>query len=196
MLRSLRRVDRSAASPCCEELQRVSHVTQSESAPVSSTEGIHLRIAGARRASALTGRDPAEDPGMTRAPALPSMTAVAQRTGELARRSPSPRMNSRSSRSRVEACEMQAEPIVRMAPQDFGGELGRETTDLGGNPDRNGGLRNDPPGPPRSPSLSELIRAHREQILTAWEQAVRGLPVARNLDRPTLVDHIPSVLDR
>jgi PAS domain S-box-containing protein len=46
------------------------------------------------------------------------------------------------------------------------------------------------------PRLSELIRAHRQEILATWEQAVRQLPVARNLDRPTLIDHIPSVLDR
>jgi len=50
--------------------------------------------------------------------------------------------------------------------------------------------------PDRTQRLNVFIRAHRDQIIAAWEQAVRTLPVARNLDRLTLIDDIPSVLDR
>jgi PAS domain S-box-containing protein len=47
-----------------------------------------------------------------------------------------------------------------------------------------------------APRLSDLIRTHRGEILATWERVVRAMPVARSLDRPTLMDHIPSVLDR
>src|SRR3954465_6624141 len=44
--------------------------------------------------------------------------------------------------------------------------------------------------------LSEFLRAHREQILDAWERDVRVLPKARPLERPFLRDHLPELLDR
>jgi GAF domain-containing protein len=44
--------------------------------------------------------------------------------------------------------------------------------------------------------LSEFLRAHREQILDAWEHDVRALPKARPLERPFLRDHLPELLDR
>ncbi|HWO20745.1 MAG TPA: GAF domain-containing sensor histidine kinase [Kofleriaceae bacterium] len=50
--------------------------------------------------------------------------------------------------------------------------------------------------PPLSTHLSDLIRSHRAEILTAWERGVRAMPVARHLDHPTLLDHIPTILDR
>src|SRR5262245_47227507 len=40
------------------------------------------------------------------------------------------------------------------------------------------------------------LQAKRGEILRSWEAAVRALPRARGLDRPTLVDHIPDLLDR
>ncbi len=51
-------------------------------------------------------------------------------------------------------------------------------------------------GPGNAPRLGELLRTQRTAILAAWEAEVRALPVARSLDRPTLLDHIPAILDR
>jgi signal transduction histidine kinase len=45
------------------------------------------------------------------------------------------------------------------------------------------------------PQLAVLIRQRREEVLKSWREQVRHLPAARNLDAPTLNDHIPQVLD-
>ena len=42
--------------------------------------------------------------------------------------------------------------------------------------------------------LAALIRQQRDALLSAWRQEVRQLPSARNLDTPTLNDHIPQLL--
>ena len=43
--------------------------------------------------------------------------------------------------------------------------------------------------------LAEMIKRERETLLRRWRQQVRQLPSARQLDTPTLNDHIPSLLD-
>ena len=43
--------------------------------------------------------------------------------------------------------------------------------------------------------LATLIEQERENLLAHWRQEVRQLPSARNLDTPTLIDHIPQLLD-
>ena len=43
--------------------------------------------------------------------------------------------------------------------------------------------------------LSLILRHERHVILVRWRQQVRELPSARNLDTPTLNDHIPGLLD-
>ncbi len=50
--------------------------------------------------------------------------------------------------------------------------------------------------PEQAPRLGALLRAHREELLAAWERCVRTMPAARELDRPTLIDHVPAVLER
>jgi signal transduction histidine kinase len=42
--------------------------------------------------------------------------------------------------------------------------------------------------------LAELIEQERQPLLTRWRQQVRELPSARQLDSPTLDDHIPDLL--
>ncbi len=42
--------------------------------------------------------------------------------------------------------------------------------------------------------LARLIDAGREDVLARWRAAVRELPAARDLDTPTLNDHIPVLL--
>lgn len=44
--------------------------------------------------------------------------------------------------------------------------------------------------------LAETIRGRRDEIVRVWEAAVRRLPGAADLDHPTLVDHIPEIVDR
>lgn len=44
-------------------------------------------------------------------------------------------------------------------------------------------------------ALSELITANREVLLAYWRMKVRDLPTAKLLDRPTLNDHIPILLN-
>lgn len=44
--------------------------------------------------------------------------------------------------------------------------------------------------------FSTFIRDHRAEILSVWEGIVRQLPIARDLDRPALIDHLPNLLDR
>ena len=42
--------------------------------------------------------------------------------------------------------------------------------------------------------LARLIEQERDALLTRWRVQVRELPAARNLDAPTLNDHIPDLL--
>lgn len=42
--------------------------------------------------------------------------------------------------------------------------------------------------------LAQLIERERDALLTVWRALVRELPAARNLDAPTLNDHIPHLL--
>jgi PAS domain S-box-containing protein len=44
--------------------------------------------------------------------------------------------------------------------------------------------------------MSDCLREGQAEILTAWEQAVRQLPGARDLERPRLLDHIPALLEQ
>ena len=41
-------------------------------------------------------------------------------------------------------------------------------------------------------TLAMLIRRNREPLLARWREEVRELPSARDLDTPTLDDHIPG----
>ena len=43
--------------------------------------------------------------------------------------------------------------------------------------------------------LAALIKKEREELLSRWRAQVRQLPSAKNLDIPTLNDHIPLMLD-
>jgi two-component system, OmpR family, phosphate regulon sensor histidine kinase PhoR len=43
--------------------------------------------------------------------------------------------------------------------------------------------------------LAILVKQERDALLAQWRQQVRELPSARNLDIPTLNDHIPGLLD-
>jgi two-component system, OmpR family, phosphate regulon sensor histidine kinase PhoR len=43
--------------------------------------------------------------------------------------------------------------------------------------------------------LAELVKRERHALLSRWRQQVRQLPSARELDIPTLNDHIPGLLD-
>ncbi|HEY4255951.1 MAG TPA: sensor histidine kinase [Candidatus Udaeobacter sp.] len=43
--------------------------------------------------------------------------------------------------------------------------------------------------------LAALIRQQRDALLSSWRQQVKQLRSARNLDTPTLNDHIPQLLD-
>lgn len=43
--------------------------------------------------------------------------------------------------------------------------------------------------------LAEFIRAQKDQILADWVTAMRALPIARDLPRPALLDHLPALLD-
>lgn len=44
-------------------------------------------------------------------------------------------------------------------------------------------------------SLASLISGDKASLLASWREQVRGLPSARNLDIPTLNDHVPQLLD-
>ncbi len=46
------------------------------------------------------------------------------------------------------------------------------------------------------PRLSDFLRARRDHVVAEWVQAVGQLPAVRELDRPTLIDHIPGLLDQ
>ena len=52
-----------------------------------------------------------------------------------------------------------------------------------------------PPPVPRVMWLADFIRAHKDAILADWTAAVRTIPVARELPRLLLLDHIPALLD-
>ena len=43
--------------------------------------------------------------------------------------------------------------------------------------------------------LAALVKQERQALLSRWRQQVRHLPSARELDLPTLNDHIPGLLD-
>src|SRR4051812_12480977 len=43
--------------------------------------------------------------------------------------------------------------------------------------------------------MAALMQQEREALLSRWRQQVRHLPSARQLDAPTLNDHIPGFLD-
>ena len=43
--------------------------------------------------------------------------------------------------------------------------------------------------------LAALVKQERQALLSRWRQQVRQLPSARQLDTPTLNDHIPGLLD-
>jgi signal transduction histidine kinase len=43
--------------------------------------------------------------------------------------------------------------------------------------------------------MAALIRQQRDAVLSSWRHQVKELPSARNLDTPTLNDHIPQLLD-
>jgi two-component system, OmpR family, phosphate regulon sensor histidine kinase PhoR len=51
------------------------------------------------------------------------------------------------------------------------------------------------PPPDDLNEFADAIRRHREQLLKDWANEVKGLPAARGLDKPTLRDHIPPLLD-
>jgi signal transduction histidine kinase len=44
-------------------------------------------------------------------------------------------------------------------------------------------------------ALATLIRRERDTLLAEWREEVRQLPVARDLDVPTLNDHVPDLLE-
>lgn len=58
-----------------------------------------------------------------------------------------------------------------------------------------GSPHDDPPSP-AAHRIAELIRQRRDDIVRSWEAGVRALPRARELDPPTLIDHIPDLLER
>jgi PAS domain S-box-containing protein len=43
--------------------------------------------------------------------------------------------------------------------------------------------------------MADFLRARHAEIVARWEEDVRALPIARTLDRPRLLDHIPKILD-
>jgi two-component system phosphate regulon sensor histidine kinase PhoR len=43
--------------------------------------------------------------------------------------------------------------------------------------------------------FAALIQEHRDELLGEWREKVRRLPAARDLDTPTLNDHIPHLLE-
>ena len=44
-------------------------------------------------------------------------------------------------------------------------------------------------------NFGKAILLHRNEILSEWRKAVSSLPAARDLDTPTLTDHIPHLFD-
>jgi two-component system, OmpR family, phosphate regulon sensor histidine kinase PhoR len=56
-------------------------------------------------------------------------------------------------------------------------------------------LRPKSPSDPNLKKFAETIECRKEQVLLDWRQQVRRLPAARNLDVPTLNDHVPPLLD-
>src|SRR5690242_6081888 len=43
--------------------------------------------------------------------------------------------------------------------------------------------------------LAAVLRRERETLLAVWRAQVRQLPSARDLDVPTLNDHVPALID-
>jgi signal transduction histidine kinase len=52
-----------------------------------------------------------------------------------------------------------------------------------------------PPSEPQEHPLSAFLRRQRDDIVAEWARAVCALPVARDLVRPRLIDHVPFLLD-
>ncbi len=48
---------------------------------------------------------------------------------------------------------------------------------------------------PEIEKLSGLVKQEREALLSQWRSQVRELPSAKNLDTPTLNDHIPTLIE-
>lgn len=44
--------------------------------------------------------------------------------------------------------------------------------------------------------LATLIKQERRELLSQWRKQVRELPSARHLDKPTLTDHVPQLIDK
>jgi hypothetical protein len=59
----------------------------------------------------------------------------------------------------------------------------------------NGAPMNGDTTPQELPSLSEFMRARRQEILDQWAQAVRAFAVAEEISEPRLMDHLPDLLD-
>jgi len=49
---------------------------------------------------------------------------------------------------------------------------------------------------PDAHTLADFIRARRERVIDLWASCVRAIPIAQELDRPALLDHVPELLDR
>ena len=43
--------------------------------------------------------------------------------------------------------------------------------------------------------FAKIVQEHRDELLAEWREKVCLLPAARNLDTPTLNDHIPRLFD-
>src|SRR6266550_2667495 len=43
--------------------------------------------------------------------------------------------------------------------------------------------------------FARIVQEHRDELLKDWRENIRRLPAARNLDTPTLNDHIPHLFD-
>lgn len=43
--------------------------------------------------------------------------------------------------------------------------------------------------------VADLFECHKAQIMSNWRAMLRALPGSRGLDRPTLDDHIPLLID-
>ncbi|WP_284720617.1 ATP-binding protein [Polyangium sorediatum] len=51
------------------------------------------------------------------------------------------------------------------------------------------------PGEGHDAALADLLRSARPEIVEAWERAARQIPAGRDLPRPHLIDHIPTMLE-
>jgi hypothetical protein len=46
-----------------------------------------------------------------------------------------------------------------------------------------------------SPRLTEILREQSREIVAEWEAELRSVPIARDLDRPALIEQVPAFLD-